>query len=430
MVQGKPKKLKILYLATGGSIHDYRFLVKLAERGYDACYAYLEPAGAAYAVDGVSSCYLGVKPHAPEETGDGGDLAPSCRFRRSLFEPFKRLLQRPAETVLCRRYLERLKALLREFKPDILHAGWVLDAGFTAALSGYRPLLLMPWGSDILLYPGRSRFYRERVRYALRRSAAVTCDAEEVKRRIMELAGYPEERIVVFPWGIDLDLFRPNPLMREQARRELGWSDKRIILMTRSLMPVYGIEYFIRALPQVLRDFPETRVLFIGDGLLRGELTALAAELGLEGKVRFLGAVANRELPRYLNAADLYVSSSLSDGSSLSLMEALACALPVVVTDVPAILEWIEEGVNGLVVPRKNTQRLAGAIVDMLGDEGAMRRMGRANLELARARADWERNFDKLEQIYRCLMDLPGGPFSFKIQETKDLPEKEPGVDS
>lgn len=407
MVQGKLKKLKILYLATGGSIHDYRFLVKLAERGYDACYAYLNPAGGEYAVDGVRTCYLGVKPSSQGHTGEKGSPGPSRRLGSRFFEPLKRLRQHLTEAALCRRYLGRLRSLLQEFKPDILHAGWVLDAGYAAARSGYRPLLLMPLGSDILLYPDMSRFYRNRVRYALGRAAAVTCDAESVKRRIMELAGYPGEGIFVFPWGIDLGLFKPDPLLREQARRELGWSDKRIIIMTRNFMPVYGIEYFIRALSQVLRSFPETRILFAGDGPLRGEMLQLAVELGLEGKVRFAGAVPNRDLPRWLNAADLYVSSSLSDGTSLSLLEALACALPVVVTDVPAIMEWIEEGVNGRVVHRKNPEMLAGAISDMLGDAEAMRRMSRSNLELARARADWERNFDKLEQIYHDLADSP-----------------------
>lgn len=403
MVQGESKKLKILYLATGGSIHDYRFLVKLVERGYDTCYAYLEPAGAQYAVPGVRTCYLGIKPPSRGDLNGEGSLQPSHRPRQQAVELLKRPLRYLAAAALYRRYLCNLKALLREFEPDILHAGWVLDAGFVAALSGYGPLLLMPWGSDILLYPGMNRFYREQVRYAIRRSDMITCDAVEVKRRIVDLAGYPEERIVVFPWGIDLNLFKPDPVLREQTRRELDWSKNKILIMTRSFKPVYGVGYFIEALPSILSRHPEARVLFIGTGPLQEQLMTQAAALGLGARVKFAGAVENEALPAYLNAADLYVTSSLSDGTSLSLLEALACALPVVATDVPANLEWIEEGINGRVVPREEPERLAAAVNGLLEDEELMRRMGQSNLELARARADWERNFDELGQLYHSL---------------------------
>lgn len=399
--------MRILYLATGGNIHDYRFLVKLAERGYDTCYAYLEPEGARYSVPGVRDCYLGTRP-ALGECPDGGESGqPSRRPRSGVAELLKRPLLPLAEAALCRRYLGRLKLLLREFKPDILHAGWVLDAGFIGALSGYRPFLLMPWGSDILLYPDRSRFYRARVRYAARRADMITCDAEEVKRRIVELAGYPAEGIAVFPWGIDLDLFKPDPLLREQARRELGWQDNLIIVMTRSLMPVYGIEVFLRALPPVLEDIPQARVLLAGGGELENKLKGMAGDLGIAGKVRFTGAVSNTLLPRYLNAADLYVSSSLSDGSSLSLLEALACALPVVVTDVPAVLEWITAGENGLVAKRRDAAGLGAAIVKLLKNEALRRKMGRNNEALAGKKADWDKNFGMLEQVYRQLVESP-----------------------
>jgi glycosyltransferase involved in cell wall biosynthesis len=170
--------------------------------------------------------------------------------------------------------------------------------------------------------------------------------------------------------------------------------------MSRNFKPVYGIEYFLKALPQVFGGIPEARVLLIGSGPLESQLRTLAQELSISDKVRFLGQVANHELPKYLNAADLYVSSSLSDGTSLSLLEAMACALPVVVTDVPAILEWIQDDVNGLVVPKQNPERLAVAIVSLLRDRQTAQAMGQRNLEIARRRADWDKNFELLERIY------------------------------
>lgn len=109
-------------------------------------------------------------------------------------------------------------------------------------------------------------------------------------------------------------------------------------------------------------------------------------------------------MPAYLNASDLYVSSSLSDGTSLSLLEAMACGLPVVVTDVPAILEWVADGENGLVVPRQSIEELAEAIVHLLENEDLAIEMGNKNLVIAKERADWNKNFQKLVQIYEKLL--------------------------
>jgi glycosyltransferase involved in cell wall biosynthesis len=136
------------------------------------------------------------------------------------------------------------------------------------------------------------------------------------------------------------------------------------------------------------------------------QLKALAQELNLADRIRFLGEIPNHELPKYLNASDLYVSSSLSDGTSLSLLEALACGLPVVVTDVPANLEWVEDGINGLVVPRQSSEELAKAVITLLKDEQYAQEMGKKNLALARKRADWDRNFAKLEELYQRMVTL------------------------
>jgi glycosyltransferase involved in cell wall biosynthesis len=107
----------------------------------------------------------------------------------------------------------------------------------------------------------------------------------------------------------------------------------------------------------------------------------------------------------YLNAADIYISTSLSDGTSCSLLEAMACRLPVVVTDLPAIREWVKDDVNGYLVPSENSAALAERIVTLLGNEPLRDQMGTRNLVIAQERADWERNFSILEEIYRGLVN-------------------------
>ena len=109
-------------------------------------------------------------------------------------------------------------------------------------------------------------------------------------------------------------------------------------------------------------------------------------------------------MPAYLADSDLYVSSSLSDGTSVCLLEAMAAGLPVVVTDVEAILEWVTDGENGLVVPRKDPAALAEAICAMLGDSDLRDTFGRNNYRIAKERASWDDNARILEDsINHCI---------------------------
>jgi glycosyltransferase involved in cell wall biosynthesis len=369
--------VRILYLTTGDNVHDYRFLVRLFEKGYDTHAVYLQDKVTEYGVDGVASHFLG-------------------------YDARQGLAHKAVSRLLA---LSRLRRLLRIIRPDVLHAGPVTPGGLLAAASRFRPFLLMPWGSDILVNPDRSTLLRRVTHYVVRRADMVFTDAQAVKQRIVDLTSYDSGRIVVFPWGLDLGLFRPSAEQRRATRGALGWADKKIVVLSRSLTPIYGFEDFIRSLPAVVRAVPETRVLLIGSGPLEDTLHRAVAALGLSDRVRFMGRIANRHLPPYLNASDLYVTSSLSDGTSMSLLESLACGLPVVVTDVPANMEWVEDGVNGLIVPRRDPEAMSRALVTLLQDEGTRRKMGERNLAIARDRADWDKNFQKLEQVYRTLRD-------------------------
>jgi glycosyltransferase involved in cell wall biosynthesis len=303
----------------------------------------------------------------------------------------------------CRRF----RRLLREIKPDIIHAGAVNSAAIVGALSGFRPMLLMPWGSDILVFPDTKGFlYRLMARYIIRRSAMITCDAELVKKKILSLTPYAPDHIVIFPWGIDLHQFHPSPELRHETRTRLGIDNSKVLVMNRTLLPVYGIDYFLRALPRVFEEEPAARVFLIGDGPLKSSLYGLVEELRLGDRVFLLGDVPNEQMPAYLNAADIYVSTSLSDGTSTSLLEAMACGLPVIVSDAPANLEWVKDGENGFVVERRNVEKIAGSILELLRNEPLARRMRELNLKIASQRADWDTNYAALEGMYRQIETL------------------------
>jgi glycosyltransferase involved in cell wall biosynthesis len=290
--------------------------------------------------------------------------------------------------------------LIRKIKPDIVHGNYLLTYGFYAALAHYHPLLQMAWGSDVLIAP-KNRVYRPIVKYSLKHADLVTVDCEMGKKAIVKLR-YPAENILVFPWGIDIKKFNPHVDGRD-IRDYLDWQDNLVVVCTRQHKPVYGLEYLINAISVVIKKEPTARFLLIGSGPLTDDLKKKVKVLKIENYVKFTGMVPNEDLPKYLAASDLYVSSSLSDGTSVCLLEAMAVGLPVVVTDVDAILEWVTEGKNGLVVPKKNPAALAKAICALLEDDNLRKKFGETNYKIAKKRASWDDNVKVLEGMYQSL---------------------------
>ena len=372
--------MRICYVSSTLSNHDKRFLEKFVEKRYEVHVVSFTNVRIGD-MDGITFHSFPIEFGEESLTLTGGVKLVPDMIRAATF----------------------LRKVLKEIKPDVLHAGFVQKDGFPSALTGYHPFLLMPWGSDILVHPKKSFLIKMLTKFTLRRADMITCDAEFVKREIIRISGYPEDKIVVFPWGIDLNKFHPGE-EGSDIRKRLAWEDKKILIMTRPFKPVYGIEYFLNSLTKVVKDVPSVRILLCGDGPLKDKFVEFVRKHSLDDYVFFAGLIPNEELPKYYNAADVYVSTSLSDGTSLSLLEAMACGLPTVVTDVPANLEWIVDGENGFVVPRRDSKILAEKLVQLLQDETRQKAFRNKNIKIAKERADWDKNFEKLVGVYETLL--------------------------
>ena|SRR5436309_3098452 len=373
--------MRILYVSTGSRAHDGKIVNELVRRGYDVHYALLRRDPTPLASSHVQTTCLGY-----DDSAGGGSARRMISFGLSYARSYT-----------------NLRRIIRSFRPHVLHATFIQTAGLLSAVTGFHPLLLSPWGSDVLGYPRQSPIMRLLTQYVVGRSDGVFCDSDSVRRTLAELTGRAAKTIRVIPWGVSLDAFRQDNQIRLETRRELGLESNKVVIMTRNFYPVYGISFFLESLPAVLKDQPTAKLLMIGSGPLEQDLRQLARRLGIENSVRFLGEVAAAEMPRYLNSADIYVSSSLSDGTSVSLLEAMACGLPVVVTDVPANLEWVRDGANGLVARREDSKGLSDRITSLLGDEQARTEMSARNIAKVRERADWDANFTLIERFYHEL---------------------------
>lgn len=354
--------MRILYLSHGYTAHDWRFLDLLAGADHAVWHLRLRP---------------DVEPRddRPAPPGVRAAAWPGAAVPDALPDDEKRAAA--------------LASAVAEIRPDLAVAGPVPSAAFLCALSGFRPYLAVAWGSDVLVDAVRDEAARRKAQYALARAGAVLCDCEMASRRVQELAGCGLEQIVELPWGADLDRFFPAPDGRGSRRFTA--------VSTRTWAPGYGLDTLLDAFAAAHAEEPRLRLSLLGGGPLAAGVEARIRRYGLAESVVLAGRVPERELPDRFRAAGFYISCAESDGSSVSLLQAMACGLPAAATDWPSNREWIEPGVNGWLARAGDATSFAEALLTAARlDEAAWRRMSEASAGTARRRADWRRNSQRL----------------------------------
>jgi phosphatidylinositol alpha-1,6-mannosyltransferase len=173
------------------------------------------------------------------------------------------------------------------------------------------------------------------------------------------------------------------------------------LISTRSWEADYGIQSLIEAFARVVPKAPKARLLLVGDGSLRPEIMDMISSLGLLDHVHAPGRVDEHELPVMYGAADIYVSSSFCDGSSISLLEAMANQKPVIAHHEYGNLDWVRPDENGWIVDCRDPEKFADAILVSLDSRSRWRSMGVNGRKLVFEKADWGRNSLLLGEAYR-----------------------------
>jgi glycosyltransferase involved in cell wall biosynthesis len=295
-----------------------------------------------------------------------------------------------------------VKKAVKEIDPDILHAHYVSHYGVYGALTGFEPFVVTVWGSDVLI-EASSMVKKRLVKYALKRANLITCDAEHMREAMIRLRA-DSEKISLIGFGIDTKKFSLGQ-KSETLRAKLGIYNSPAVISLRTLEPLYDVESLIRSVPLVLKGIPETKFVIAGKGSEEKRLRKLATSLGVSESVKFVGFIPNDELPQYLTASDVYVSTSPCDaGIAASTAEAMACGLPVIVTDVAENKKWVEDGVNGFVVPIKDPKSLAEKIICLLENETVRRRFGKISRKIIEEKNNYYIEMEKMEDIYKKLV--------------------------
>lgn len=298
----------------------------------------------------------------------------------------------------------RLARIIRKWQPDIVHSHMV-HANLLARI--VRPLAPFP----VLVCTAHNIDEGGRLREVLYRLTDLFCDlttqvSQAGLERYVHVGAVPRHKIRYIPNGVDTERFKPNLEDRLKVRKELG-VDGFVWLAVGRFDPQKDYPNMLQAFARVVHKHSNTILLIAGDGPLRETMENMAQELGAEKHVKFLGI--RRDIPQLMNAADAYVMSSSWEGMPMVLLEASATGLPIVATDVGGNREVVLDGITGFLVPPRNPEALAEAVLRMMDlPEEKRREMGKAARKHVEDNFSLDRIVDMWEALYKELLEQKG----------------------
>jgi glycosyltransferase involved in cell wall biosynthesis len=370
------EKLRLCYISDPNSTHTRRWVGWFARHGHEVC------------------LLADIPPGSPFPDVEMIDLS-------QIF--YARVIRFPVWAAWVRRFLHR-------WQPDILHAHRVNSAGWLASASGFHPLVITPWGSDVFVQPQSSKLARLLARYTLTHADLVTVNSGSMALQVIQL-GAAEHKVSAIQFGVELSVFNPSVpdtrKIKELHERMSVPEGAQVVLCPRALKPLYNIEVILQSIPEVLQQYPDTIFVFIdynADVRYKDQLRALSTKLGIDARIRWMPPTNNREeMANLYRLSDIVVSVPSTDATPVSILEAMACGKPVIASDLPSIREIITSGEIGWLVPARQSQAISDGIIKLLSQPELTRSWGDQAYQVVSKKFNYEAEMERLEGIYTSL---------------------------
>lgn len=354
--------MKICYLADINSAHTHKFLNYFVNKGYDI-----------HVISLGKGEYEGVKVHSL----DIEDNIMKGKSEKGKVGYLKKI--------------KRVKQLINEIKPDILHAHYASSYGLLGALANYHPYIISVWGSDVYDFPIKSPIHKMIIKYNLKKADCILSTSNVMK---VETEKYTKKDIQVTPFGVDINKFYPNKIE----------SDEIIIGTIKTLEEKYGVQYLVKAFKQVKEENKDLdiKLRIGGKGSQENYLKNLCKELHIENDVTFLGFVNPDDVIREFQRFDISVFPSTLDSESFGVaaVESEACGTPVIVSNVGGLMESTKPNETSLVVTKKSVEDLAEKLNILIRDKELRIKMGKAARKFVEENYSLEKNFEDIDKIY------------------------------
>ncbi len=284
----------------------------------------------------------------------------------------------------------QLKKIVKQVKPDIVHAHYASSFGLYAALTGFHPFILSVWGSDITDFPNKNLISRLIIKYVISK-ADVICPLSEYLEKMTRQFTAKKQQLVY--WGVDTELFKPQPDVSRDP-------EKFVFGTVKAFYKYYGIDHLIKAASLIKKHIPRWELWLGGSGVEEENLKKLAHNLQLEKEVKFLGRIPQTEVPKILSGMDAAVVPSLRESFGVSAAEASACELPVIVSNIGGLPEIIQDSQTGYLVKPADPEAIAEKLLHLYRNPCLRYEMGKAGREFIKSRFEWKLIASKMIRIY------------------------------
>ncbi len=310
-------------------------------------------------------------------------------------------------------YLQ-IRRVLRRFRPDVVHthsakAGML---GRAAAWGLHVPAIVHTvHGAPFHPYQGRAAraAFRACERWAAGRCHALVSVADAMTDLLVAAGVAPREKFVTIASGMEVEPLLEADRYREQVRQALGYRPEHMVVgKIARLFPLKGHQYVIRAAAAVVRRDPRVRFLMVGDGILRDRLSRQAAAAGLADYIQWAGLVPAGQIPPLVGAMDIVLHASLREGLPRAVVQGLIAGKPVVSFDIDGAREVVLPGITGCLVPPRDWQGLAEAVLRLAGDAGLRARLGQEGRGRFADRFRHERATEEIRALYERLLAPQG----------------------
>ena len=291
----------------------------------------------------------------------------------------------------------RIRKYVREIKPTILHSHYASSYGFLGAVSGFHPYIITGWGADIFDSP-KNFIMKKLLQFSFKKADAITVLTEVTRKEMLKLSN---KHVHLIPFGVDLYKFKPQLKKTENSIIRIG--------TIRTLSEKYGVEYLIRAFAICKKTNSNIHLDIVGDGPLKIYLQNLVKELSIDESVTFYGYInQNESFEQYysiLSKLDVFAILSILDSETFGVacVEASACGIPIIASNVGGLVEVVKDEVTGLIVPPKNSEATAKALNKLIENEELRSNLGINGLNHVIQNYNWENNVDKMIQLYNDL---------------------------
>lgn len=300
-------------------------------------------------------------------------------FKRRIFSKISYLLVLP-----------KLIYTILKFKPDIIHAHYASSYGLLGALTLFKPLFVSAWGSDVMAFPKQNKINQMVMQFVFWRATRLFVTSTILQKTV---ANYTSKECYVIPFGVNLNHF---------YRFEVNSRSHFTFGCIKHFEKIYNIDKVVLAFGLLSKKYPAAplRLLLAGKGSEKEPLVKLVAHLGLENKVEMVGEIEHAMVPAYLNHCDVLVNISETESFGVSVAEAQACKLPVIVSNIPGFKDLVPNENFGLIANRNDIENIAGCMERYFLDGNLREAHAAAGHQSVVQQFNWRENLLQMEKFY------------------------------